>query len=84
MTIRKMTSNFEARNDVPISLSDLECFFTAPLVFSTITGIAMIQTTITFDVSPMPYAKTSKGIRAASGAACITMKIGENNQSKFA
>jgi hypothetical protein len=27
---------------------------TAPLVFSTITGIAMMQTTKTFDVSPIP------------------------------
>jgi hypothetical protein len=42
----------------------------------------MMQTTITFDVRPMPYAKTRSGIKAANGAACMTIKIGENSQSK--
>ena len=45
------------------------------------TGIAMMQTTKTFDVSPIPYTITRSGMRAASGAACMTMKIGRNSQS---
>jgi hypothetical protein len=41
----------------------------------------MMHTTITFDVRPIPYANTRRGIKAANGAACMTIKIGENNQS---
>ena len=55
MMIRDMTDSREARKDMPISFKDSGVFFTAPLVFKTITGIAMMQTTITFDVRPMPY-----------------------------
>ena len=82
MMIRDITDNRDARKDMPISFKDSGVFFTAPLVFRTITGIDMMQTTITYDVRPMPYAKTRSGIKAANGAACMTIKIGENSQSK--
>ena len=82
ITIRNRTDVREARKDLPISLNDSGVFRTAPLVFKTITGIAMIQTTKTFEVNPMPYANTNSGISAANGAACMTIKIGEKSQSK--
>ena len=82
MMMRDMTDNHDARNDIPISFKDTGVFFTAPLVLRTITGIKMMQTTITFKVRPIPYAKTRSGIKAANGAACVTIKIGENSQPK--
>ncbi len=54
MMIFRMTSRSLARNDRPISLNEDGVLRTAPLVFSTITGIAMMQTTKTLDVRPMP------------------------------
>ena len=54
MMIFRITSQRLARNDCPISMSDEGVFRTAPAVFSTITGIAMMQTTNTFEVSPIP------------------------------
>ena len=39
---------------VPISFSDGGVLRTAPAVFSTMTGIAMMQTTKTLEVSPIP------------------------------
>ncbi len=64
-----------------MSVSDVGVLRTAPAVFSTITGIAIMHTTNTLEVRPMPYIMTSSGMSAASGAACITIKTGENSQS---
>ena len=82
MMMRDMTDNRDARKDIPISFKDTGVFFTAPLVFRTITGIEMMQTTITFEVRPIPYAKTRSGMKAAYGAAFMTIKISEISQSK--
>ncbi|MND01388.1 hypothetical protein D3C83_203630 [compost metagenome] len=54
MMILRMTSRSLARNDVAISLIDAGVLRTAPLVLRTMTGIAMMQTTKTFEVRPMP------------------------------
>ena len=48
------TSRSLAMKDVAISLIEAGVLRTALAVFSTITGMAMMQTTKTFDVSPMP------------------------------
>ena len=43
-----------ARKDRPISSSDFGVLRTAPRVFSTMTGIAMMQTVMILAVRPMP------------------------------
>ena len=52
--IFKITSFSLPRKDRAISLTEDGVFLTAPLVFKTMTGIAIIQTTKTFEVRPIP------------------------------
>ncbi len=52
--IFRMISFLVPRKDLPISMIEAEVLRTAPLVFKTMTGIAMMQTTNTFDVKPIP------------------------------
>ena len=80
--ILSMIDRSLAKNDFPISLIETGVLRTAPLVFSTMTGIAIMHTTSTLDVRPMPYARTKRGMSVARGAACITINIGEKSQSK--
>ena len=54
MMIVKMILESDARKERAISFSEAGVLSTAPAVFSTITGMAMMQTTNTFDVSPIP------------------------------
>ena len=54
MTTFRMMSRSVPRKEYPISLRLVGVLRTAPAVFSTMTGIAMMHTTKTFDVSPIP------------------------------
>ncbi len=53
-TILRMISVRVPRKALPISIIDADVLRTPPEVLSTITGMAMMQTTNTFDVRPMP------------------------------
>ncbi len=65
--ILKITSRSVLIKDLAISIIEVGVFFTAPLVFKTITGIAMIHTTKVLEVIPIPYAIITSGIKAARG-----------------
>ena len=52
--ILKITSLSVLKKDLAISIIEVGVFLTAPLVLSTITGIAIIQTTKVFDAMPIP------------------------------
>ena len=54
MIIFRITSLSVARKDFDISINDEGVFFTAPLVFRTITGMAIMQTTKVLEVNPIP------------------------------